>query len=150
MKCAKCSSEFTPHDRATIGSNAGDYVEVRTACPSCEHVYYTFTSGPWTEEDQGNTPQSPTPTGLPPKAQGCAPRATLGNNPQPPTNPERVASIPDPVLQEIERLVNATLRELVMGEHHAEDNQIEEAQNCFTTCGMNTDRIQDLLEGALP
>ena len=92
MKCDNCSSEFTPHDRATIGSNAGDYVEVRTACPSCEHVYYTFTSGPWTEEDQGNTPQSPTPTGLPPKAQGCAPRATLGIHTQTPINPERVAS----------------------------------------------------------
>lgn len=54
--------------------------------------------------------------------------------------------IPDRVFEEIERLVNASLRELVFGEKHAENNEPDEAQNCFTTVGMNVDRIQELIQ----
>ena len=82
-------------------------------------------------------------------AQGCAPSATLGKPAPSSHNPERVASITIAQCDEIERLVNCTIRELIFALHHCEENQLDDAGNCLMTIGTNHARIEEILLAAM-
>lgn len=56
-------------------------------------------------------------------------------------------TLPDESFDEVQSLVNATLRELVFAEHYAADNCIEEAETSFHQCTLNLFRIHDILAG---
>jgi hypothetical protein len=52
----------------------------------------------------------------------------------------------DAQYEELDRLVNATIAELVFLRHHAGDNEIESAEGCQMTAGHNIERIGEILE----
>jgi hypothetical protein len=47
---------------------------------------------------------------------------------------------------ELDRLVNATIAELVFLRHYADDEQMPKAGNCQMTAGHNIERIGEILE----
>ena len=49
----------------------------------------------------------------------------------------------------LESLISATLRELVFVDHHAEHDQIDDAQTCLVTVQGNLEQIEQLLQNAV-
>lgn len=54
----------------------------------------------------------------------------------------------DTQLAELERIVHATVEELVMSLAHARDDQVEDANQCMLQCCANCERANELLAGA--
>ena len=54
----------------------------------------------------------------------------------------------DTQLAELERIVYATVEELVMSLAHARDDQVEDANQCMLQCCANCERANELLAGA--
>ena len=52
-------------------------------------------------------------------------------------------TLTDREFEDIKRLINATIHELVMACHHAEEDQLEEAQNALMTAQGNLDRVAE-------
>ena len=49
----------------------------------------------------------------------------------------------------IKETINTTIHELVMACHHAENDEIDEAQNCLMTCHGNLENVaQELITKA--
>jgi hypothetical protein len=55
------------------------------------------------------------------------------------------ATITDTDAAEIERLANCAIHEIVFANHHAQDDEIEEAQDCLIIAQSNLTSIADLL-----
>jgi hypothetical protein len=64
---------------------------------------------------------------------------------EPAPESKKVRPISERAFTEIESIVNASLRELVFGVTHVDNHDAESAQECFTTVGMNVDRIQEII-----
>lgn len=51
----------------------------------------------------------------------------------------------DEQAKEVESLVNSTIHNLVFLNHHADDNQLDEAREALAACELNLDRIKEIL-----
>lgn len=56
-----------------------------------------------------------------------------------------IYGISDESIAEVERLCNASIRELVMATVHAENDETDDAQNCLSQVHLNIDNLQHYL-----
>jgi len=55
----------------------------------------------------------------------------------------------DKEFEDVERLVNAAIHELVFAMHHIGDDMTEDAQDCLTTVSANVSVIQEMVAAAV-
>lgn len=55
------------------------------------------------------------------------------------------SALSDSQLDEVTRLLNLAIHEIVFACHHAEDDQLDESSNCLMTAGLNIEQAATII-----